>query len=109
LAPVTGKKSCTVAPFIDAVWRYNMIQHLEELHPQYVHPEKLIGHPLPVQILTSFTLTALEQEDTNIPMAQWLMPLFEGEKENIQVGSGSRKQKTNSTGIANVKKARTSV
>jgi hypothetical protein len=107
--PITSKKSCTVAPFIDAVWCYNMIQHLEELHPQYAHPEKLIGHPLPAQILTSFTLTALKQEDTNILMAQWLMPLFEGEKENIQVGSSSHKWKTNSAGIANAKKAHTSV
>ena len=108
LAPVTGKKSRTAAPFIDAVWRYNMIQHLEEVHPQYAHPEKLIGHPLPAQILTSFTLTALEQEDANIPTSQWLMPLFEGEKENVHIGSGSHKQKTNNTGIANGKKARTS-
>ncbi|KAG1796728.1 uncharacterized protein HD556DRAFT_1441420 [Suillus plorans] len=109
LAPVTGKKSRTVAPFIDAVWHYNMIQHLEEVHPQYAHPEKLIGHPLPAQILTSFTLTALEQEDANIPMAQWLMPLFEGEKENVQVGSSSRKRKTNNAGVVNAKKACTSV
>lgn len=84
-----------------------MIQHLEEVHPQYAHPNNLIGHPLPAQILASFTLTALEQEDANIPMSQWLMPLFEGEKENVQVGSGSRKRKTVSSGIsANTKKAR---
>ncbi|KAG1869381.1 hypothetical protein DFJ58DRAFT_697675 [Suillus subalutaceus] len=108
LTPITGKKSRTAAPFIDAVWRYNMIQHLEEVHPQYAHPENLTGYPLPVQILNSFMLTALEQEDANIPMARWLMPLFEGEKENVPVGSSSRKRKTNSSGIANAKKARTS-
>jgi hypothetical protein len=69
LASVAGKKSRTAPPFIDAIWRYNMIQHLEEVHPQYVHPNNLIGHPLPAQILASFTLTALEQEDANIPMS----------------------------------------
>ncbi|KAG2152582.1 uncharacterized protein EDB93DRAFT_1273262 [Suillus bovinus] len=86
LASVTGKKSRTAPPFIDAVWRYyNMIQHLEEVHSQYAHPDSVIGHPLPAQILASFTLTALEQEDANIPTSRWLMPLFEGEKENVQV------------------------
>ncbi|KAG1721920.1 hypothetical protein EDB19DRAFT_1835242 [Suillus lakei] len=106
LEPVTGKKSRTTPPFIDAVWHYNMIQHLEEVHPQYAHPENLIGHPLPAQILNSFVLTALEQEDANILMSRWLMPLFEGDKENVQVGSGSHKQKTISNGnSANAKKA----
>ncbi|KAG1753249.1 hypothetical protein EDB19DRAFT_1627051, partial [Suillus lakei] len=107
LASVTGKKSRTTPPFIDAIWRYNMIQHLEEVHPQYTHPDNVIGHPLPVQILASFMLTTLEQEDTNILTSWWLMPLFKGEKENVQVGSGSRKQKTISSASisTNAKKA----
>jgi hypothetical protein len=107
LAPITGKKSRTTAPFIDAVWHYNMIQHLEEVHSQYAHPKKLIGHPLPVQILASFTLTALEQEDMNILMVQWLMPLFEGKKENVANGSGSHKWKSINPGVANAKKSHT--
>ncbi|KAG2145489.1 uncharacterized protein EDB93DRAFT_1104728 [Suillus bovinus] len=61
-------------------------------------------------VLFSPTLSSsiLEQEDANIPTSQWLMPFFEGEKENVQVGSGSCKQKSNNAGLANDKKARKS-
>ncbi|KIK38816.1 hypothetical protein CY34DRAFT_46262, partial [Suillus luteus UH-Slu-Lm8-n1] len=67
LAAVTGKRSCAGAPHVDAIWRYNMIDHLNESHPQYVHPKNTHGHPLPPDILNSFTLTSLEQRDAGIP------------------------------------------
>ncbi|KAG2338518.1 hypothetical protein BDR05DRAFT_951816, partial [Suillus weaverae] len=67
LAPVTGKKSRTGAPYVDAIWHYNMIDHLNKTHPQYAHPKKTHGHPLPPDILDSFTLTSLEQCEAGIP------------------------------------------
>ncbi|KAG1763515.1 hypothetical protein EV702DRAFT_1220308 [Suillus placidus] len=94
LAPVTGKKSRTGAPYVDPIWCYNMIDHLNETHPQYAHPKKTHGHPLPPDILNSFTLTSLEQREAGIPEVFWLVPLFDSDKEN-HAGPSSRKRKSN--------------
>ncbi|KAG1749180.1 hypothetical protein EDD22DRAFT_958083 [Suillus occidentalis] len=67
LTPVTGKKSRAEPGFVDAIWRYNMIQHLDDVHPQFSHPKNPIGHPLPLNILNSLTLTSLEQHEAGIP------------------------------------------
>ncbi|KAG1735430.1 hypothetical protein EDB19DRAFT_1910694 [Suillus lakei] len=104
LTPVTGKKSRAESVFVDAIWRYNMIQHLDDVHPQYSHPKNPNGHPLPLDILNTFTLTSLEQRDAGIPETQWLKPVFDDDKENYP-GPSTRKRKTNNTGGMNVKKA----
>ncbi|KAG1863130.1 hypothetical protein F4604DRAFT_2030060 [Suillus subluteus] len=109
LTPVTGKKSRAESGFVDAVWCYNMIQHLDDVHPQYAHPKNPTGHPLPLDILNTFMLTSLEQRDASIPKSQWLMPLFDSDddKEN-QPGPSTRKRKNKNTGNTNAKKARKS-
>ncbi|KAG2342269.1 hypothetical protein BDR05DRAFT_1000908 [Suillus weaverae] len=73
LAPVTGKKSRAAVPFVDATWRYNVIEHINEAHPQYAYHKNPQGHPLPLDILNSFTLTSLEQHDAGIPESLWLL------------------------------------
>ncbi|KIK32352.1 hypothetical protein CY34DRAFT_101663, partial [Suillus luteus UH-Slu-Lm8-n1] len=67
LMPVTGKKSHAEPGFVDAILRYNMIQHLDDVHPQFSHPKNPISHPLPLNILNSSTLTSLEQHEAGIP------------------------------------------
>ncbi|KAG1772901.1 hypothetical protein EV702DRAFT_1201378 [Suillus placidus] len=104
----TGKKSRAGAPYVDAIWHYNMIDHLNETHPQYAHPKKTHGHPLPPDILNSFTLTSLEQRKAGIPEVFWLVPLFDGDKEN-HAGPSSHKRKSNNAANGNAKKARTTV
>ncbi|KAG1730826.1 uncharacterized protein EDB91DRAFT_1349521 [Suillus paluster] len=108
--PVTGKKSRAESGFVDAVWRYNMIQHLDDVHPQYAHPKNPTGLPLPLDILNTFMLTCLEQRDAGIPELQWLMPLFDldDDKEN-QPGPSARKRKNNNAGNTNAKEACKSV
>ncbi|KAG2135651.1 hypothetical protein BD769DRAFT_1352760, partial [Suillus cothurnatus] len=108
LAAVTGKKSRAGVPYVDAIWHYNMVEHLNESHPQYAHPKNTHGHPLPPDILNSFTLTSLEQRNAGIPEVLWLVPLFEGDKEN-NAGPSSRKRKSNNAASGNAKKARTTV
>ncbi|KAG1749321.1 hypothetical protein EDB19DRAFT_1825551 [Suillus lakei] len=73
----------------------------------YSHPKNPNGHPLPLDILNTFTLTSLEQRDAGIPETQWLKPVFDDDKENYP-GPSTRKRKTNNAGGTNVKKARKS-
>lgn len=76
-----------------------MIHHLDDVHPQYAHPKNPTGHPLPLDILNTFTLTSLEQRDAIIPESQWLMPLFDSDddKEN-QPGPSTPKRKNKNAG-----------
>jgi hypothetical protein len=80
------------------------MDHLNETHPQYAHPKKTHSHPLPPDILNSFTLTSLEQCEASIPKVLWLVPLFDSDKEN-HTGPSSHKRKSNNTANRNAKKA----
>jgi hypothetical protein len=72
-----------------------MLQHLDQVHPQYAHPRNHSGHPLPANILDSITLTLLEQKDAGISDMCLLTPLFDGDKENLPAPSMLRKRKSN--------------
>jgi len=50
-----------------AVWRYNMEQHLNLSHPEYAHPGKLLGLPLPSHMIRTVALTALEEKKSGVP------------------------------------------
>ncbi|KIK90957.1 hypothetical protein PAXRUDRAFT_799662, partial [Paxillus rubicundulus Ve08.2h10] len=50
------------------VWRYNMEQHLNFHHPEYTHPGKLIGVPLPSSTAATVFLTPLEKVRLGVPV-----------------------------------------
>ncbi|KAG1747604.1 hypothetical protein EDB19DRAFT_1825977 [Suillus lakei] len=62
----------------------------------------------PPDILNSFTLMSLEQCEAGIPKLLWLVPLFDGDKEN-HTGPSSHKWKSNNAANGNAKKAQPTV
>ena len=44
-----------------------MIQHLNFFHPEYSHPGKLLGLPLPTDVADAILLTPLEETKLGIP------------------------------------------
>ena len=50
-----------------AVWRYNMEQHLDLSHPEYAHPGKFLGLPLPLHMIRTVGLTMLEEKKFGVP------------------------------------------
>jgi hypothetical protein len=65
---------CTLCPHREkdtdakpAVWRYNMEQHLNLSHPEYAHPGKLLGLPLPSHMIRTVVLTVLEEKKLGVP------------------------------------------
>jgi len=76
------QKSCAAPPFVGAIWHCNMLQHLDQVHPQNAHPRNPSGHPLPASVLQSITLTLLKQKGAGISDMYLLTPLFDRDKEN---------------------------
>ncbi|KAG1837326.1 hypothetical protein DFJ58DRAFT_846534 [Suillus subalutaceus] len=93
LPPEPGKSSCKIIPtFVDAVWRYNMVEHVLSQHQEYSVPgHREAGAPLPAEVWESMRLTDLEQTAAQIPKEHWQVGQ-EGDKENVPV-SGSRTRK----------------
>ena len=50
-----------------AFWRYNMEAHLADCHPEYAHPGKVDGLPLPEDVHEATALTALEESKFGLP------------------------------------------
>ena len=66
---------CTLCPHREretnakaAVWRYNMKQHLNITHPEYAHPGKLLGLPLPTEMAHIVIITIQEEKKLGIPV-----------------------------------------
>lgn len=66
---------CTLCPHREketntkgAVWRYNMEQHLNITHPEYMHPGKLLGLPLPTEMVRIVTITIQEEKKLGVPV-----------------------------------------
>ncbi|KIJ59297.1 hypothetical protein HYDPIDRAFT_170850 [Hydnomerulius pinastri MD-312] len=51
----------------NALWRYNMEAHLNEKHPEYAHPGRPDGIPLPRDMYELIHLTELEQKKADAP------------------------------------------
>ncbi|KAG2344267.1 hypothetical protein BDR05DRAFT_882673, partial [Suillus weaverae] len=64
LPPQPGRTSQKVqAVSVDAVWRYNMAEHLVTAHEEYVIPgHRETGVPLPSGVLAAMTFSELEQK-----------------------------------------------
>ncbi|KAG2740920.1 hypothetical protein P692DRAFT_201727493 [Suillus brevipes Sb2] len=93
LPPEPGKLSRKIIPtFIDAIWRYNMVEHVLSQHQEYSVPgHKETGAPLPAEVWESMRLTDLEQTAARIPKEHWQVGR-EADKENVPA-SGSRTRK----------------
>ncbi|KAG1782210.1 hypothetical protein EV702DRAFT_1240022 [Suillus placidus] len=63
LPPEPGKSSRKIIPtFIDAIWRYNMVEHVLSHHQEYSVPgHREAGAALPAEVWESMRLTDLEQ------------------------------------------------
>jgi hypothetical protein len=70
---------------VDAIWRYNMMEHIVSVHEEYSVPgRRSEGVELPVSMRDSMVLTDLEQSTARIPKERWI---------NIpNVSSGSDKE-----------------
>lgn len=93
LPPEPGRTSWRALPVaIDTVWRYNMPEHILMEHKEYAVPGyRMIGAPLPANMLKVMALTDLEQTAVRIPEERRLPTCAEDplEKEN-DTGSSSR-------------------
>lgn len=69
---------------VDAVWRYNMPEHILKEHEEYAIPGyKMMGVPLPACMLQIMALTDLEQTAARIPQERRLLTCDDpSEKEN---------------------------
>ncbi|KAG1854576.1 hypothetical protein F4604DRAFT_1932636 [Suillus subluteus] len=77
---------------IDAVWRYNMVDHILNEHEEYSVPRRRVsGVALPAVVLMDVKLTELEQSASRIAKERWQVGQ-EGDKENVPASS-SRTQK----------------
>ncbi|KAG1751967.1 hypothetical protein EDD22DRAFT_850668 [Suillus occidentalis] len=93
LPPEPGK-SIRRSPVVsvDAIWRYNMPNHILNGHEEYSVPgHRASGVPLPAAVWDSVKLTDLEQNAARIPQAHWQVG-HEGDKENVS-SSKSRTRK----------------
>jgi hypothetical protein len=89
LPPEPSKASRkTAAVYVDAVWRYNMPEHILSVHEEYLVPgRREAGVALPVHILRAMGLTELEQKGACIPPDHWKPSYDDVEKENIPASS----------------------
>jgi len=122
LPPEPGRSSRRApAVSVDAVWRYNLAEHIAKVHEEYLVPGDNPGHgpdsngvPLPASIKEAMKITDLEYTAARIPKEQWPaphIPSAEHDKENVPA-SGSRIPKRsalNSAGSLPSKRARIAI
>ncbi|KAG2355805.1 hypothetical protein BDR07DRAFT_1492726 [Suillus spraguei] len=73
LPPEPGKSLRRVAVVaINAIWHYNMVEHILNEHEEYFIPGCRAGSiPVPTGVLRAMQLTELEQASANIPREKW--------------------------------------
>ncbi|KAJ7923206.1 hypothetical protein B0H13DRAFT_1602808, partial [Mycena leptocephala] len=59
-------------PTFPAIWRYNMPQHLRDVHPEYASPLLPEGDPLPYKIWKS--MRADKEEEMALGVPEFLVP-----------------------------------
>ncbi|KAG1784492.1 uncharacterized protein HD556DRAFT_1451725 [Suillus plorans] len=93
LPPEPGKSTCrTPVVSVDAVWRYNMVDHILNGHEEYSVPgHRVSGVALLAVVWENIRLTDLEQTAARIQKEHWQVGQ-EGDKENVP-SSGSRTRK----------------
>ncbi|KAH7918866.1 hypothetical protein BV22DRAFT_987033, partial [Leucogyrophana mollusca] len=55
-----------------AIWWYNMIEHLKDVHNEYAYPGNIDGLPLPLDVWISTEITAEEQRKLGIPVEKMI-------------------------------------
>ncbi|KAI6157457.1 hypothetical protein BKA82DRAFT_4346548 [Pisolithus tinctorius] len=78
-----------------AIWHYNMEAHLEYQHPEYSHPGKPHGLPLPHNVYDSMVLTPSEEKKAQVPLCPAFTNILEKDKASAKVHTQSQKQKEN--------------
>ncbi|KAF8121563.1 hypothetical protein EV363DRAFT_1363441 [Boletus edulis] len=76
-----------------AVWRYNMEQHLTLSHPEYAHPGKFLGLPLPLHMIGSVVLTIQEEKKFGVPACPERPPAHKKHESTHPLASTSSGQK----------------
>ncbi|KAF8434060.1 hypothetical protein L210DRAFT_3649249 [Boletus edulis BED1] len=76
-----------------AVWRYNMEQHLTLSHPEYAHPGKFLGLPLPLHMIGSVVLTIQEEKKFGVPAHPERPPAHKKHESTHPLASTSSGQK----------------
>ncbi|KAF8835724.1 hypothetical protein BDN67DRAFT_1015279 [Paxillus ammoniavirescens] len=94
------KQPCHNVPVISAIWRYNMEQHFNFTHPEYAHPGKLLGLPLPSNIIPSIVVDSREEAKFGVPLRpQFTHIQIFGEHDEAEPAHEKRRT-TNANGIA---------
>ncbi|KAG0701125.1 hypothetical protein DFH29DRAFT_1000528 [Suillus ampliporus] len=97
---------------IDAVWRYNMAEHILTEHEEYVVPgHRETGVALPSGVLAAMVFSELEQKAAHIPKERWPTLYDHTEKENtlVSMSRPSKRPALNSTSSMPAKRARMAV
>ncbi|KIK74377.1 hypothetical protein PAXRUDRAFT_19941 [Paxillus rubicundulus Ve08.2h10] len=82
-----------------AIWRYNMEQHFNFAHPEYPHPGKLHGLPLPSNIIPSIIVDSREEAKFSVPFCpQFTHIQIVGEHDEAEPAHKKRRT-TNANGI----------
>ncbi|KAG1753401.1 hypothetical protein EDB19DRAFT_1824124 [Suillus lakei] len=116
LPPEPGKSSRRVpAVAIDAIWCYNMVEHVLNEHEEYSVPGcRAGGMPVLPGVLKAMQLTELEQASANIPKEKWQPFSIPGDghdKENVVPSTSctSKRSAPSTTAPQASKKARTNL
>ncbi|KAG1908202.1 uncharacterized protein F5891DRAFT_973675 [Suillus fuscotomentosus] len=116
LPPEPGKTSQKPqAIAVEAVWRYNMPDHVVHLHKEYIVPGRREGGVmLPPAVWKAMKLMDLEQSVACIPKDHWqssFAAASELNKENVQASGswGAKRPTLESSGSLPSKRAHTSV
>jgi len=97
----TSRKNAVVS--VDAVWRYNMPEHILSEHKEYPMPgRREAGVALPASVLRAIELIEFEQKAARIPKDHWMLSYQDAEKENVPASSSraSRRSKRSAIGPA---------
>lgn len=98
---------------VDAIWRYNMLEHVMSVHEEYSVPRRRSeGVELPASMRNIMVLTDLEQSTARIPKEHWITPpnVSSGsDKENVPTSSSRplKRSVTASTSYKPAKRSRT--
>ena len=75
-----------------------MEQHLSFFHPEYAHPGKLMGRPLPRQVFNLLYVTPLEEKKAGVPPHPMFTLIVEKENHHgePEASTGQKRKGTGS-------------
>jgi hypothetical protein len=78
-------------PTYPAIWRYNMAQHLREVHSEYASPEQPEGNPLPFKVWQSARIDAAEEIALGVPESLVPRPFTRSIQESEEESRGQKR------------------